>query len=85
MPYANNDGVRIYYEVEGEGPPLVLMYGICHRFLYGICWATSSHLGATSGSSWLIRAVTAPATSHTTQKRTGVRFWWGTSSQCSTI
>ena len=28
MPYANNQGVRIYYEVEGEGPPLVLMYGI---------------------------------------------------------
>ena len=28
MPYANNDGVGIYYEVEGEGPPLVLMQGI---------------------------------------------------------
>ena len=28
MPYANNEGVRIYYEVEGEGPPLVLMYGL---------------------------------------------------------
>ena len=26
MPYANNEGVRIYYEVEGKGPPLVLMY-----------------------------------------------------------
>lgn len=27
MPYANNQGIRIYYEVEGEGPPLVLMHG----------------------------------------------------------
>ena len=26
MPYANNQGVRIHYEVEGEGPPLVLMH-----------------------------------------------------------
>ncbi len=29
MPYATNpdDGVRIYYEVEGDGPPLVYQYG----------------------------------------------------------
>ena len=28
MPYANNNGVRIYYEVEGEGgPPVVLAHG----------------------------------------------------------
>jgi pimeloyl-ACP methyl ester carboxylesterase len=27
MPYANNQGVRIYYEVEGQGPPLVLAHG----------------------------------------------------------
>ena len=27
MPYANNEGVRIHYEVEGEGPPLVLQHG----------------------------------------------------------
>ncbi len=24
MPYANNNGVKVYYEVEGQGPPLVL-------------------------------------------------------------
>ena len=28
MPYANNNGVKIYYEVEGEGPPLVLAHGV---------------------------------------------------------
>jgi len=28
MPYANNAGVKIYYEVEGQGPPLVLAYGL---------------------------------------------------------
>lgn len=27
MPYANNQGVRIYYDVEGDGPPLVLQHG----------------------------------------------------------
>lgn len=28
MPYASNQGVRIYYEVVGEGPPLVLAHGM---------------------------------------------------------
>ena len=28
MPYAINSGVRIHYEVEGEGPPLVLHHGL---------------------------------------------------------
>jgi pimeloyl-ACP methyl ester carboxylesterase len=28
MPYAYNEGVRIYYEVEGEGPPLVVQHGL---------------------------------------------------------
>src|SRR5262245_24816192 len=27
MPYAHNQDVKIYYEVEGEGPPLVLAHG----------------------------------------------------------
>jgi len=27
MPYSNNRGVRIHYEVEGEGPPLVIQHG----------------------------------------------------------
>jgi pimeloyl-ACP methyl ester carboxylesterase len=28
MPYAHNQGVRIHYEVEGEGPLLVLQHGV---------------------------------------------------------
>ena len=27
MPYADNHGVRIYYQIEGQGPPLVLRHG----------------------------------------------------------
>jgi pimeloyl-ACP methyl ester carboxylesterase len=27
MPFADNQGVRIHYEVEGDGPPLVLQHG----------------------------------------------------------
>lgn len=27
MPYADNHGVHVHYEVEGEGPPLVLQHG----------------------------------------------------------
>jgi pimeloyl-ACP methyl ester carboxylesterase len=27
MPYADNQGVRIHYQVEGSGPPLVLQHG----------------------------------------------------------
>ncbi len=27
MPYANNNGVKIYYEAEGQGPPLVMLHG----------------------------------------------------------
>jgi pimeloyl-ACP methyl ester carboxylesterase len=27
MPYANNQGIRIHYEVEGKGPPLLLQHG----------------------------------------------------------
>jgi pimeloyl-ACP methyl ester carboxylesterase len=30
MPYVTNDGVRIWYEVAGEGPPLVLLH--CNPF-----------------------------------------------------
>ena len=28
MPFAKNQDIKIYYEVEGQGPPLVLAYGL---------------------------------------------------------
>ena len=30
MPHANHRGVRNHYQVEGEGPPLVLQHGFTH-------------------------------------------------------
>ena len=37
MPYATNAGIRIYYEVEGSGTPLVLHHG---SFASGADWRT---------------------------------------------
>ncbi len=31
MPFANNQGVRIHYQVEGEGQPLVLQHGFTQK------------------------------------------------------
>jgi len=28
MPFANNNGMRIYYEVIGNGPPVILQHGL---------------------------------------------------------
>ncbi|MHA1487718.1 MAG: alpha/beta fold hydrolase, partial [Promethearchaeota archaeon] len=27
MPYFDNDGIKIYYEIEGDGPPVVFIHG----------------------------------------------------------
>ncbi|MHA2290465.1 MAG: alpha/beta fold hydrolase, partial [Promethearchaeota archaeon] len=27
MPYFDNEGIKIYYEIEGEGPPVVMVHG----------------------------------------------------------
>ena len=27
MPYLENEGIKIYYEVEGEGPPVIMIHG----------------------------------------------------------
>jgi pimeloyl-ACP methyl ester carboxylesterase len=42
MPYANNNGVKIYYEVEGQGPPLVLAYGLTGGLN---CWRWTGIVG----------------------------------------
>lgn len=34
MPYAQNNGVNIYYEVEGVGVPLVLLHGLTQDLLH---------------------------------------------------
>ncbi|UCE38755.1 MAG: alpha/beta fold hydrolase, partial [Thermoplasmata archaeon] len=34
MPYVENNGVRIYYEIEGKGPPLVLQHGWSNSLEY---------------------------------------------------
>lgn len=43
MPYANSQGVRIYYEVEGQGPPLVLAHGGTDSL---IMWRRHGHTDA---------------------------------------
>ena len=47
MPYANNHSVRIHYQVEGEGPPLVLQHGFTSSlqswYAYGYVAALQPH------------------------------------------
>jgi pimeloyl-ACP methyl ester carboxylesterase len=51
MPYANNNGVKIYYEVEGEGPPLLFHHGI-GTFLEG--WRVMGYVDALKNNYHLI-------------------------------
>ena len=52
MPYADNNGVRIYYQVEGDGSPLVLQHGFTqsmrrwylHGYVDALKSATNSSL-----------------------------------------
>ncbi len=43
MPYADNNGTRIHYEVNGEGAPLVLLHGFG---VSGDAWHTGGHVNA---------------------------------------
>jgi pimeloyl-ACP methyl ester carboxylesterase len=43
VPYADNEGVRIHYEVEGEGPALVLQHGFSESV---IDWYESGYVEA---------------------------------------
>jgi len=51
MPYATNEGVRIYYERAGNGPPLVLQHGFTSS-LEG--WRDSGYVDALKGDYELI-------------------------------
>ena len=51
MPDADNNGLRIYYEVEGDGPPLVLAHGFTTS-LEG--WRTNGYAEALSPSFQLV-------------------------------
>jgi pimeloyl-ACP methyl ester carboxylesterase len=51
MAYANNDGIRIHYRVEGSGPPLVL-----HHWMYSDLewWADFGYVHALKDSATLL-------------------------------
>jgi len=51
MPYADNRGTRIHYEVEGEGPPLVLQHGFTGNLRR---WRTFGYVDALKSSYRLI-------------------------------
>ena len=58
MPYASNKGVRIHYEVEGEGRPLVLLHGFG---VSGDAWHTGGHVAALSDK---FQVITVDARGH---------------------
>jgi pimeloyl-ACP methyl ester carboxylesterase len=43
MPYATNNGVRIHYQIEGSGPPLLLHIGIMDSLQ---CWQQCGYVDA---------------------------------------
>ncbi len=45
MPFAANEGVRIHFDTEGAGPPLVLLHGFGAS---GDAWRTGGHVDALS-------------------------------------
>ena len=51
MPYANNNGVKIYYEVEGQGPAIVLVHGAADDMSM---WRRRGHVNALKDNYQLI-------------------------------
>jgi pimeloyl-ACP methyl ester carboxylesterase len=51
VPFVANDGVRIFYEVEGEGEPLVLYHGLTGS---GERWRDTGYVSGLAGSYRLI-------------------------------
>jgi pimeloyl-ACP methyl ester carboxylesterase len=70
MPYADNGGVRIHYQVEGEGrPALVLQHGFTESV---VDWYESGYvetLRSDYGSSSSMREDMGPVTSRTIPTR----------------
>ena len=58
MPFAANEGVRIHFDVEGTGPPLVLLHGFG---VSGDAWRAGGHVDALSGE---FQVVTMDARGH---------------------
>ena len=55
MPFADNNGVKIHYQVEGEGPPLVLQHGFSGSLQ---SWHDSGYVGTLKRDHRLILADT---------------------------
>jgi len=51
MLYTTHQGVHIHYQVEGEGPPLVLLHGFNSSLASWSSGGTLSRCSATTGSS----------------------------------
>ncbi len=70
MPFVRNDGVRIHYEIEGSGPPLLLVHGKTSSLA---SWRDLGYVDALSAEYqllWSMHAVMERATSRTTQLHT---------------
>ena len=58
MPFAANEGVRIHFNVEGDGPPLVLLHGFG---VSGDAWTTGGHVDSLSNQ---FQVITIDARGH---------------------
>ena len=52
MPYCDSDGIRVYYEVEGSGPDLIMIHGFAADLQ--ISWRLPGVADATKQIDWLI-------------------------------
>ena len=52
MPYFDNEGIKIYYEIEGEGPPVVMIHGFSSNLEDG--WKQTNWVETLKGNYQLI-------------------------------
>jgi hypothetical protein len=80
MPYANNHGIRLHYQVEGAGPPLVLQHGFSDSLESWYEMGYVKPLQQTTGSSSSTHEAREPATNPTTPPpircSTMRQTWW---------